>query len=473
MAVISTTGQGQGAAQVVKQRPSKMGTIVSSFVDDYLANEKAQQEAQQKANAVQEEANLIGNQLRGAFQGKRKATLDDLDAKVNKGEITATQAGDMLIEEAKRLKAAQDKQLQTLRSAPEVNSKYYSFDELGNLIDSPANAEYDLFFGEGAEDVGYKNFDEISMKGEALTQRKAEKPKQDIPTTIKNKYIPLIKEKYNIKIDETLSPEQQDLILRSKISSLPQEAKDEITDMVLEDEDIRTNIYLKYSEAQMNTPEGAGFNDEFIDEKAKSFIEPFLGNRQVLESDIQGTGKKKGGFKFTGGGSAENDLFYFSLSDKQEEKDKVYYKQGQKIDKSSFEVSITPKEGVSMGSKTSAKFTVGDEVISGTPTKIIGNGDDIKIQFISKLEYGNGEEIITVNYNDIETQMNDRYGLSRDVINKIVNGEEGEEDANRSESTDNRKYYDFMGKEILPPDERGNKKEQGTVNEEWSEEDPL
>ena len=84
-----------------------------------------------------------------------------------------------------------------------------------------------------------------------------------------------------------------------------------------------------------------------------------------------------------------------------------------------------------MGSKTSAKFTVGDEVISGTPTKIIGNGDDIKIQFISKLEYGNGEEIITVNYNDIETQMNDRYGISRDVINKIVNGEEGEEDANR------------------------------------------
>lgn len=290
MAVISTTGQGQGAAQVVKQRPSQMGTIVSSFVDDYLTNEKAQQEAQQKANAVQEEANLIGNQLRGAFQGKRKATLDDLNAKVNKGEITASQAGDILIEEAKRLKAAQDKQIQTLRSAPEVNSKYYSFDELGNLIDSPANAEYDLFFGEGAEDVGYKNFDEISMKGEALTQRKAEKPKQDIPTIIRTRYLPLIKEKYNIQIDETLSPDQQDLILKSKISSLPQEAKDEITAMFLEDEDVRTNIYLKNSEAQMNTPEGAGFNDEFIDEKAKSFIEPFLGNRQVLESDIQKTG---------------------------------------------------------------------------------------------------------------------------------------------------------------------------------------
>lgn len=431
MAVISTTGQGQGAAQVVKQRPSQMGTIVSSFVDDYLTEQAEKAKAEQEAEAARYKASLMQGKLKGAFKGKSDAIKNEIDKKVKKGEISPTAGGEILMGQVEELVSKQDAFIKGISSP----NKTFSYSSDGSFDPNPTLSMYNNLFGDEAEQNGLNDFNKVLEQNEALLLRAEEKPKKDLVEIYRTEFMPLVKDMYKINIDESLSEEEQNKIIKTTIKSLSSEDQQVIIDRFSENEDVIKNIILQSpNEAQTITENGVVLNMPFINKESEKFAKSFLGIRQTVSEDIQKTGKKKGGFKFTGGGSAENDLFSFSLSDKQEEKDKVYYKQGQKIDKSSFEVSITPKEGVSMGSKTSAKFTVGDEVISGTPTKIIGNGDDIKIQFISKLEYGNGEEIITVNYNDIETQMNDRYGISRDVINKIVNGEEGEEDANRSES---------------------------------------
>lgn len=295
MAVISTTGQGQGAAQVVKQRPSQMGTIVSSFVDDYLTEQAAKAKAQQEANAIEYEVSMAKDGLTGAYLGKANALDEDITSRVKRGEFSSKEGGRLLIDAVERLRGDQDKIFSDLKNASKINSENYTHDEFGNVVDAPASEIGKLLLGPDAEKKGYENFDELNSKVTALYSRQAPRPKQDVQTIIRTKYLPLIEKKYNIKIDETLSPEQQDLILKSKISSLSEKDIQAFKDMIKEDEDARTNIYLQYSEAQRNTPNGAGTNDEFIDEKLEEDIGLFLGNRQVLESDIQRTsdGNKK------------------------------------------------------------------------------------------------------------------------------------------------------------------------------------
>jgi hypothetical protein len=434
MAVISTTGQGQGAAQVVKQRPSQMGTIVSSFVDDYLAEQAEKAKAEQEAEAARYKASLMQGKLKGAFKGKSDAIKNEIDKKVKKGEISPTAGGEILMGQVEELVSKQDAFIKGISSP----NKTFSYSSDGSFDPNPTLSMYNNLFGDEAEQNGLNDFNKVLEQNEALLLRAEEKPKKDLVEIYRTEFMPLVKDMYKINIDESLSEEEQNKIIKTTIKSLSSEDQQVIIDRFSENEDVIKNIILQSpNEAQTITENGVVLNMPFINKESEKFAKSFLGIRQTVSEDIQKTGKKKGGFRFTGGGSAENDLFSFSLSDKEGERSldmslgvlgKPKYKE------KSYEVSITPKEGVSMGSKTSAKFTVGDEVISGTPTKIIGKGDDIKVQFISKLEYGNGEEIRTVNYDDIETQMNDRYGLSRDVINKIVNGEEGEEDANRSES---------------------------------------
>ena len=264
MAVISTTGQGQGAAQVVKQRPSQIGTIVSSFVDDYLTEQAEKAKAEQEAEAARYKASLMQGKLKGAFKGKSDAIKNEIDKKVKKGEISPTAGGEILMGQVEELVSKQDAFIKGISSP----NKTFSYSSDGSFDPNPTLSMYNNLFGDEAEQNGLNDFNKVLEQNEALLLRAEEKPKKDLVEIYRTEFMPLVEDMYKINIDESLSEEEQNKIIKTTIKSLSSEDQQVIIDRFSENEDVIKNIILQSpNEAQTITENGVVLNMPFINKE--------------------------------------------------------------------------------------------------------------------------------------------------------------------------------------------------------------
>lgn len=283
----STTGQGQGFAQMVNPRESKVGDIVSTYVDDYLEQERQSQIAQQKKNAFEARADVLQNNLDKVFKSEFNRYFSEVEEKQRKGEISAKDATDIIINYGKELKSLQD------QSFKFNGEGMYSFDENGAVSD-PKLKLIEL----GFEQDDYDDPQATIQQMKNVMMRSKKKPTQ-LSEQFNSKIIPLLKQVENVFTTEELGASGDEFIeiIKTNSKSIPPRTLEKIKEQFVNDEDVQEAIVLNNGMYKV-TPQGVDLEGdiETVETMASDFFDQMTQPKVEVIEDLQ----KKGGGSGTG-----------------------------------------------------------------------------------------------------------------------------------------------------------------------------
>lgn len=301
----STTGQGQGFAQVVKQNEQAIGDIENQ----YLKQERERQEAEAKRNSLMRKMGYLGNNLDGAYKAAFKQRYDELYNQAKTGQLSAQDAVDILDMDAKDLKSSQD---QFINYAKQDHSKDISWDK--DLVSNPDVYLGDMAFGQEVYEDPFKTIQAINS-GMARTERRPD----TLSEQFRKKVVPLLKQSENVFTQEELDTKSDDelmTILRTTNRQVPQEILNQIEQGFVNDPEVQREVIIGNGMYKV-TPDGVSIEDEAnVDAFASDFFKRMTSPRvQVIEQEKRKP--KSGGLNFNfGGGRGENERFYFEYQDK-------------------------------------------------------------------------------------------------------------------------------------------------------------
>lgn len=273
----STTGQGQGFAQIVKQNEQAIGDIENQ----YLKQERERQEAEAKRNSLMRKMGYLGNNLDGAYKAAFKQRYDDILSQVKAGEIDPKDGVDILEMDAKDLKSSQD---QFINYAKQDHSKDISWDK--DLVSNPDVYLGDMAFGQEVYEDPFKTIQAINS-GMARTERRPD----TLSEQFRKKVVPLLKQSENVFTQEELDTKSDDelmTILRTTNRQVPQEILNQIEQGFVNDPEVQREVIIGNGMYKV-TPDGVSIEDEAnVDAFASDFFKRMTSPRvQVIEQERQ------------------------------------------------------------------------------------------------------------------------------------------------------------------------------------------